>query len=124
MSDDRTTYDLVLLLDASVEDAAKQSVITAARAAIERKGELVRHDEWGLRPLAYQIAHKAEAEYHLLQFTVADVTLLSELDRSLRITDGVLRFMITKVKRGTPEPPQVHSSRGQRHAEEATPAAA
>jgi small subunit ribosomal protein S6 len=101
------TYDLVLLFDPSTEDAEKQRVLTSTRSAIEAQGEFIRHDEWGLRPLAYQIDHKGEAEYHLIQFHVREVALLAELDRSLRITDGVLRFMITKLAPGTPDPPQL-----------------
>lgn len=123
MSDDRVTYDLVLMLETDAEDAVKQRVLAATRDAIAAKGELLRDDEWGTRPLAYEIAHKGDAEYHLLQFHVGQTALLAELDRSLRIADGVVRFMITKVKPGTPEPPQPHAGRG-RHAEDTAPAAA
>lgn len=124
MSAEQVTYDLVLLLDPAAEDAAKQQILAAARGAIEAQGELVRHDEWGLRPLAYPIDRKGEAEYHLIQLHVKDVTLLSELDRSLQLADGVLRFMITKVKPGTPDPPQL-SARRQPEADAApAPAAA
>lgn len=122
MSTGQVTYDLVLLLDPAADDAAKQRVLAAATAEIQAKGQLLRHDEWGLRPLAYPIDHKGEAEYHLIQFHVGDVTLLAELDRSLRIADGAIRFMITKLEPGTPDPPQL-GTRGSRPAEP-TPAAA
>lgn len=105
MSADTHTYDLVLLLDPRAEDQARQRVLADTKAAIEKHGELVRHDEWGLRPLAYQIQRHPEAEYHLLQMKPTDVALIGELDRALRISDEVLRFMISKVKPGTPPPP-------------------
>jgi small subunit ribosomal protein S6 len=124
MGTPQITYDLVLLLDPSTEDAARQSVLASARSAIEAHGEIVRQDEWGLRPLAYEIDHKGEAEYHLIQFHVRDVELLAELDRSLRIADGVLRFMISKLRPGTPDAPQL-GARPPRPAEtEPAPAAA
>ena len=65
------------------------------------------HDEWGERALAYPIDHKATAEYHLLQFHATTVELIAELDRTLPITDGVIRFRINKLKPGTPAAPDM-----------------
>ncbi|HTB49884.1 MAG TPA: 30S ribosomal protein S6 [Solirubrobacteraceae bacterium] len=101
------TYDLVLLLDPQVEEQVRTKIVADARAAIEAKGELVRHDEWGERALAYPIDHKATAEYHLLQFHVGAVELIADLDRTLRITDGVIRFRINKLEPGTPAAPDM-----------------
>ena len=54
--------------------------------------------------MAYEIRHKTDAEYHLLQFH-GTPELLGALDRTLRITDGVVRFRIIKLAPGTPDPP-------------------
>ena len=104
------TYDLVLLLDPQADEAARAKIVSDTRAAVEAHGELLRHDEWGERPLAYPIARKASAVYHLLQFHAATTALLGELDRSLRITDGVLRFRLIKLKAGVPDAPDMRSS--------------
>jgi small subunit ribosomal protein S6 len=53
--------------------------------------------------MAFEIRHKGDADYHLLQFR-ATRELLEELDRTLRITDGVVRYRIIKLRPGTPEP--------------------
>ena len=45
---------------------------------------------WGRRKLAYEIGHKGEGAYHLLQFT-SDAATLDEISRVLRIDDGVMR---------------------------------
>ena len=63
------------------------------------------HD-WGTRALAYEIRHRTDAEYHLLQFH-GPATLLANLQRSLRIADGVLRFRIVKLAPGTPAPTEL-----------------
>ena len=55
--------------------------------------------------MAFEIRHKKDAEYHLLQFH-ATPELLSRLDRTLRITDEVVRFRIIKLAPGTPAPPE------------------
>ncbi len=111
------TYDLMLLLDPQAEDAARAKIVADARSAIEAQGELVRHDEWGERALAYPIQRRANAEYHLLQFHAGTPELLAGLDRSLRITDGILRFRIIKLKPGVPEAPDMRASARRAEAE-------
>jgi small subunit ribosomal protein S6 len=71
----------------------------------------VRQDDWGERPLAYPIERKASAEYHLLQFHAGTHELLAGLNRSLRITDGVMRFRIIKLKPGVPDAPDMRAAR-------------
>jgi small subunit ribosomal protein S6 len=110
------TYDLVLLLDPAATDDQRAKIVADAEAMISRAGELVSKHEWGLRPMAYEIRHKGEAEYHLLQFR-GTADLLADLHRTLRITDGITRFRIIKLAPGTPAPP------AQRPAVPAEPAA-
>jgi small subunit ribosomal protein S6 len=98
-------YDLTLLLSTTVEDERRAKIVTDTEAAIAGAGgSIERHDTWGTRPLAFQIAHQAEAEYHLLQFH-GPKPLLESLSHTLRIDDGVLLFRIIKVLSGTPPPP-------------------
>jgi small subunit ribosomal protein S6 len=104
------TYDLVLLLDTQAPDDERAKIVADARAAVEAQGELLRYDDWGERPLTYPIAKKAGAEYHLLQFHAGSSELLSGLDRTLRITDGVMRFRIIKLAPGVPDAPDMRSS--------------
>src|ERR1700677_1204053 len=104
------TYDLVLLLDPQTEEDVRTKILADTRTAIAADGELVNDDDWGARALAYPIERKTDAEYHLLQFHAGTPELLSELDRTLRITDGVLRFRIVKLAPGTPAAPDMRAS--------------
>jgi small subunit ribosomal protein S6 len=110
-------YDLVLLLDVQLEEPARAKIVADARATIEAQGELLRHDPWGERPLAYPIARKTSAEYHLLQFHASTPKLLDSLEHSLRIIDGILRFRIIKLKPGVPEAPDMRASSTPRRSE-------
>ncbi|HEY4895000.1 MAG TPA: 30S ribosomal protein S6 [Solirubrobacteraceae bacterium] len=101
------TYDLVLLLDPRVEDDARAKIVADTRATIDGNGELLRHDDWGERALSYPIEKQANAEYHLLQFHASGSELLDGLDRTLRITDGVVRFRIIKLNPGVPDAPEM-----------------
>jgi small subunit ribosomal protein S6 len=111
------TYDLVLLLDPQAEEATRTKLLADTRAAIEAEGELLRHDEWGERALAYPIDRKASAIYHLLQFHVADSELLRGLDRTLRIADEALRFRIVKLAPGVPPAPDMSAGASARRSE-------
>jgi small subunit ribosomal protein S6 len=104
------TYDLMLLLDPQEEDT-RTKIVADTRATIEAKGEFLRHDEWGSRALTYPIDRKTTAEYHLVQFHAPAAELLSGLDRTLRITDGVIRFRIIKLAPGVPDAPDVNAVR-------------
>src|ERR1700722_8264484 len=101
------TYDLILLLDPQAEETVRAKIVSDTKEAIGAKGEVVHHDAWGERALAYPIDHKTTAEYHLLQFHATQVELIAELNRTLHITDGVIRFRINKLKPGTPAAPDM-----------------
>src|SRR5947209_2158304 len=107
MPDQNPTYDLFLLLATAVEDTRRAQILTEVEGLIGgNDGTIVSKHEWGTRALAYEIDHVADAEYHLLQFS-GPPALLDALSHTLRITDGVVRFRIIKVVRGTPDPPAV-----------------
>ena len=117
------TYDLVLLLDTQAPDTVRAKIVADTRAAIEGGGELLRYDAWGERPLTYPIERKSSAEYHLFQFHAGSAELLAGLNRTLHITDGILRFRIIKLKPGVPDAPDMGSAPAVRQPE-AEPAAA
>jgi small subunit ribosomal protein S6 len=110
MAQPAPTYDLVLLLDAQAPEEGRAKILDDTRAAIAARGEVVRDESWGDRALAYPIERKTDAEYHLLQFKASAPELLGELNRTLHITDGIVRFRIVKLAPGTPEPPQMSPS--------------
>ncbi len=98
-------YDLVLLLSLEAAEEQRAKVLSDVEKAIAAAGgSLARNDDWGRRPTAFQINHQAEAEYHLLQFDAPPQTI-EELSHTLRITDGVLRFRVIKLRPGTPPAP-------------------
>jgi small subunit ribosomal protein S6 len=84
-------YEIMLLLDPELAEERANEVIQRIRDGVERSGGTWNgHEPWGRRRLAYEIAHKPEAVYHLLLFT-ATPEALAEITRVLKITDGVLR---------------------------------
>ena len=97
-------YDLVVLLDADAPEERRTSAVAEVEKMIGAQGEMIGTHEWGVRRMAYEIDHHAEAEYRLFQFR-GERDLLERLQHSLKIMDGVLRFRIVRLKPGSPPPP-------------------
>jgi small subunit ribosomal protein S6 len=98
------TYDLMLLLDTQASDEQRAKVLADAERIISTGGTITNAYDWGVRELAYEIRHKDDAEYRLIQFH-APAEVLRELDRALSIADGVMRHRIIKLAPGTPAAP-------------------
>jgi small subunit ribosomal protein S6 len=100
-----TEYEILLLLDAELDEGRQGEVVTRARQLVEKSGgSWDLHDVWGRRKLAYEIGHKGEGNYHLLQFT-CEAETLDEISRVLRIDDAVMRHMATRRIEGSPARP-------------------
>jgi small subunit ribosomal protein S6 len=109
MAIEQPTYDLVLLLDPEADEERRTNILASLETVIERQGEVVSRHDWGVRPTAYEVRKRGDADYHLLQFH-GTAELLQQLDHALKITDGVNRFRIIKLRTGTPEPPDLRMS--------------
>src|SRR5437588_3498966 len=98
-------YDLLLMLSTAAEEDRRAKILADVESTISQAGgSIERNDDWGRRPMAYEIRHQPEAEYHLLQFK-APGALIEDLSHTLRITDGVVRFRVIKNRPGTPPAP-------------------
>ncbi len=117
-----TEYEILLLLDPDLEEDRQGEVVTRTRELVEKAGgSWDVHDVWGRRKLAYEIAHKGEGVYHLLQFT-CEAGTLDEISRVLRIDDGVLRHLATRRIEGSPARPVAVGAPTREDAETASPA--
>lgn len=115
-------YEMVLMLDPEAPDERRDEIAAGARQRIESAGELKHADSWGVRKMSYEIELRNEADYRFYRF-VAESPVLDDLDHTLKITDGVLRFRIFKVDAATPviePPPAMQPARAGKDAREAT----
>ncbi|MDX6648506.1 MAG: small subunit ribosomal protein [Solirubrobacteraceae bacterium] len=108
MAATKPLYDLMLLLDAEAPSERRAEILTEVEAFIGRGGTIESKHDWGVRTLAYEIQHRKDAEYHLLQFT-APADLIDRLRTMLKITDGVLRHRVIRLRPGTPPPPAMRA---------------
>ena len=100
-----TESEILLLLDPDLDEDRQSEIVGRTRELVEKAGgSWDLHDIWGRRRLAYEIDHKADGSYHLLQFT-CDAATLEEISRVLRIDDGVMRHLATRRIEGSPARP-------------------
>jgi small subunit ribosomal protein S6 len=89
-------YEVMVILDPELEEKTIAPSLEAFLNVVRADGGTVHQiDVWGRRRLAYEINHKAEGIYALLNVT-ATVDSVKELDRQLGLNEAVMR---TKVMR-------------------------
>ena len=87
---------MLYILDASLTDEAKESVIKKFEDLVTGNGGVIeKTDRWGVKKLQYPINYKTEG-YYVLMTIEAERTLVVELKRVAGITDGIIRRLITK----------------------------
>ena len=86
-------YEVVYILDPALGEEAIAAMIEKFKALVETQGTVAAIDDWGTRRLAYPINDLNEGHYVLMTFT-SEPSFPKELDRVLRITDGIMRSLI------------------------------
>ena len=90
-------FETLLLLSPELSAANREGIINALTAIIEReKGIMVEVDNWGMRDLAYPVRKLMRGYYVRLVYN-APAELIAELERNVRITDGIFKFVTVKL---------------------------
>ena len=90
-------YEIMVILDGSLEERTVTPSLDTYLTNVIRSsgGSVEKIDVWGRRRLAYEINHKSEGIYAVLDVT-ADPAAVTELDRQLRLNEAVLRTKVIR----------------------------
>lgn len=88
-------YEVLLILDPDLEERTVAPSLEAFLNVVKKDGGTVNKvDVWGKRRLAYEINHKSEGIYALLDMQATKESV-AELDRQLRLNESVMRTKVT-----------------------------
>ncbi|MDP3386650.1 MAG: 30S ribosomal protein S6 [Eubacteriales bacterium] len=89
-------YEGVFIFIPNLEEEVRKAEMDKLKSIVESyKGTVEKFEEWGQRRLAYEIKKTKEGYYTLMNFT-SEADAVNELDRICKISEKVLRHMITK----------------------------
>ena len=90
-------YEVVYIIDPAQGEEAIAATVAKFQTLAEQNGSDVVVDEWGKRRLAYPINDMAEGYYVLMNFE-SKPEFPAELERVMKITEGVMRCLTTAVE--------------------------
>jgi small subunit ribosomal protein S6 len=88
-------YELAIVADPDLDENALTALEEKVKGWVEAAGgSLIKVDRWGKRRMAYTIRKRHDGHYLFVTATLP-TRAGAELERNLRLTEQVLRFMIT-----------------------------
>lgn len=90
-------YEVLYIIDPALGEEGTAALVEKFKALVEANGTLTSIDEWGKRRLAYPINDLMEG-YYVLMTMDTKPEFPAELDRVFKITEGVMRSLITDVE--------------------------
>lgn len=89
-------YELMLIFTSDTEESdVQQALNRLTEQAAEAGATVEKVDKWGLRRFAYEINHKTDGFYVVLELLAP--TILEEVDRTLRLADNVVRHKFMRL---------------------------
>jgi small subunit ribosomal protein S6 len=100
-------YETVFVLPGDLQPPKVDEYVDKVKSLIEKNGgEITLSDKWGRRRLAYPIERQREGFYTFLQFK-APPTAVAELTQFFRVSEEVIRQVVTKALKGKPASPMM-----------------
>ncbi len=88
-------YEVVFIVHPELEESAFKEVVERVSGWIsEGGGSVSKLDIWGKKDLAYPIRKRTEGQYVLLD-TQMEPAFCITLERNMRLTESIMRFLVT-----------------------------
>lgn len=89
-------YEAIVVLNPSIGEEALNSLTETVKAKVESGATIETMDVLGVKHMAYEINDQKEGYYLQFDFS-AEAEFPKELERVLKITEGVMRFLVVRV---------------------------
>jgi small subunit ribosomal protein S6 len=91
----KASYETLFVVDVAQGEEAAKAIVEKFTKLIGENSENMEVNEWGKRRLAYPINDLTDGYYVLVTFNAAP-EFPAELERVFSITEGILRYMVTR----------------------------
>lgn len=90
-------YETLILFSPDLNSEERQAILSDLNAVVSsQSGQVIETDDWGLRELAYPVQKYTRGHYIRLEYG-ADGDAVYEIERKLRIAEGVFKFLTVKL---------------------------
>ena len=90
-------YEILFIADPNLGEPEVDALTATVQGFLEKEGATVQKvEKWGKKRLAYLIGKHREGSYVLL-VVEAKASVVKEVERRIRVTDGVVKFMTVRV---------------------------
>jgi len=87
-------YETIFITNPELSEEDQNTLQEKVRSIMANwKGEIIKLEDWGPRKLSYQIRKNSRGRYFLVDYLTEAPALVRELERTLRLNDGVLKFL-------------------------------
>lgn len=86
-------YETMFIIDPRLSEQEREGLVEKVKGVIAERlnGQIRDVNRWGLRKLAYPIAHQTEGDYTVVIFT-ADPAKVNLLEEFYRVTPQIIRW--------------------------------
>ena len=90
-------YEILFIADPNLGEPEVDALTATVQGYVEKEGARVQKvEKWGKKRLAYLVKKQREGSYVLLTVE-GKAAIIKELERRIRVTDGVLKFITVRV---------------------------
>ena len=90
-------YETLILFSPDLNTEERQNILEEVSKVVRNEsGQDPVLDDWGMRQLAYPVRKYSRGHYVRVEYP-SDGGIIPEIERKLRIYEGVLKFMTVKI---------------------------
>ncbi len=90
-------YEVVFIVDPGADDAEVSRLTENHKQIVtDQGGTITKEENWGKRPLAYEILHHTDGNFVLLEIEGSGREI-AELERRMRVNDRIIRYLTVRV---------------------------
>jgi small subunit ribosomal protein S6 len=93
----RIYEELFILRPDAVEEEIDAYLEQIKTLITSSKGTVDKVEKWGVRKLAYRVEKRNEGFYILVQFSTESPALVKEVERRMRVTDSVMKWITVRI---------------------------